>query len=322
MSFLKNYEYNKLIIIGSGPAGYTASIYAARANLNPTLITGDIIGGQLIGTNSIENWPGVYDPLNGMELMDRFYKHSIKFGTNIIRDKIKRVDFKKKPFILFGNDNNYTADALIIATGASPRYLGLESENVFKGKGVSTCAVCDGFFYKNKTVAVVGGGNSAIEESLYLSNISSKIYLIHRRNTFKAEKILLSRLLKQVQANKIILMTNFKVLEIMGNNSGVNSILLQSTINENHTQKINIFGVFIAIGHIPNTSIFSKQLNMENGYIKVLSRNYGNSTQTSIRGIFAAGDVIDHTYKQAITASASGCMAALDAEKYLDSLNI
>lgn len=320
MSYLKKYKHNKLIILGSGPAGYTASIYAARANLNPTLITGNIIGGQLITTNTIENWPGIVNPLNGLELMNRFYEHSIKFGTNIIKDEIHKVDFSKKPFVLFGNNNHYTTDALIIATGASPKYLGLESENVFKGRGVSTCAVCDGFFYKNKTVAVVGGGSSAIEECLYLSNLSSKTYLIHRRDTFKAEKILLSRLFRKIKDKKVVLLTNFKVLEIIGDNAGVNSILIQSTINKQNKKIIDVFGVFIAIGHIPNTSIFSNQLDINKGYIKVLSGTTGNMTKTNVNGIFAAGDVIDHIYKQAITASASGCMAALDAEKYLDKL--
>ncbi|QTM69237.1 thioredoxin-disulfide reductase [Buchnera aphidicola (Hormaphis cornu)] len=314
----KNF-YKKLMILGSGPAGYTASIYAARANLEPTLITGGNIGGQLTTTHAIENWPGEINCLDGFKLMQKFYEHSIKFGTKIIQDEIIKVDLSSIPFVLTGRNQNYITKALIIATGALPRYLGLKSEKFYKGKGVSTCAVCDGFFYKDKTVAVVGGGNSAIEEALYLSKLTMKVYLIHRRTTFKAEQILLSRLSYQVQQNKIILLTNFKIIEIMGDNDEVKNIKIQSTINPKTEKIIDVSGLFIAIGLDPNTSIFTNQLSMHNGYINVYSGIHGNATKTNVEGVFAAGDVIDHVYKQAITAAASGCMAALDASKYLES---
>jgi thioredoxin reductase (NADPH) len=314
-------NHKKIIILGSGPAGYTAAIYSSRANLNPLLITGINKGGQLMNTNEIENWPGDFKKITGPELMDRMHKHAVKFNTEIIYDNIVSVEFKKKPFFLLGEHNKYTCDTVIIATGANPRYLGLNSENEFKGKGVSTCAVCDGFFYKNQEVAVVGGGNTAIEETLYLSNFVKKVHLIHRRNNFKAEKILINRLLKMVKNKKVILYLNSNIKEILGNSQGVTHLLIQhKDLKENKEIKIIISGLFVAIGYTPNTDLFTDQLEMENGYIKVNKGIHGNYTQTSIPGIFAAGDVIDHVYRQAITSSSSGCMAALDSERYLNSL--
>jgi len=315
-------NHRKVIILGSGPAGYTAAIYSARANLNPLLITGNNEGGQLMNTNEIENWPGDFKKITGFELMDRMHKHAKKFKTEIIHDNIVAVEFKKKPFFLLGEKNKYTSDAVIIATGANPRYLGLDTEKKFKGKGVSTCAVCDGFFYKNKEVAVVGGGNTAIEETLYLSNFVKTVHLIHRRKHFKAEKILIDRLLNIVKARKVVLHLDSTVQEILGNHEGVTDVLIQNTnLKEKKRKKIIVSGIFIAIGYIPNTDIFTKQLKTKDGYITVKKGIHGNYTQTSISGIFAAGDVIDHVYRQAITSSASGCMAALDSERYLNSLN-
>lgn len=313
---MQKIKHTKVIILGSGPAGYTAAIYASRANLNPILITGENKGGQLMNTNEIENWPGDINTITGSALMDRMHQHVIKFQTKIISDHINSVDFKKKPFHLIGDNNQYSADAVIIATGANPRYLGLESEKFFKGRGVSTCAVCDGFFYKKKKVAVVGGGNTAIEETLYLSNFVEKVYLIHRRDSFSAEKILLSRLKEKIRNNKVILYLNSTIKNILGNSFGVTGLLLTQK-NLKKELKITISGLFVAIGYVPNTNIFINKLQMENGYIKVLCGPHGNYTQTSVPGIFAAGDVIDHVYKQAITSSASGCMAALDSERYL-----
>ncbi|ANZ22527.1 thioredoxin reductase [Buchnera aphidicola (Diuraphis noxia)] len=316
---MKNVKQTKLIILGSGPAGYTAAIYASRANLNPVLITGKNKGGQLMNTNEIENWPGDANTISGLELMNRMCQHTIKFNTEIISDNINSVNFKKKPFSLIGDNNEYTADSVIIATGANPRYLGLESEKKFKGKGVSTCAICDGFFYKNKEVAVVGGGNTAIEEVLYLSNFVKKVYLIHRGTDFKAEKILVSRLQKKIKNNTVILHLKSTIKNILGNNCGVTNleIIKEHSIKEKQYLNLQISGLFIAIGYTPNTNIFLNQLKMENGYIKVSYGEHGNYTQTSVPGVFAAGDVIDHVYKQAITSSASGCMAALDSERYL-----
>lgn len=312
-------KHARIIILGSGPAGYTAAIYAARANLHPILITGDNKGGQLMNTNEIENWPGDKNPLTGSELMHRMYEHAIKYKTEIISDTIISVKFHKKPFFLLGEKNQYTADSVIIATGSNPRYLGLNSEEKFKGKGVSTCAICDGFFYKDQEIAVVGGGNTAIEETLYLSNFAKKIYLIHRRNNFKAEKILISRLQELVKKKKVILYLNYTVQEVLGDKLGVTHLMI-NTINlvKNIQKKIIVSGLFVAIGHIPNTNIFVNQLEIENGYIKISKEKHGNYTQTSIPGIFAAGDVTDHVYKQAITSSASGCMAAIDSERYLN----
>ncbi|AWH90476.1 thioredoxin-disulfide reductase [Buchnera aphidicola (Melanaphis sacchari)] len=317
---MKFTNHNKIIILGSGPAGYTAAIYAARANLNPILITGINKGGQLINTNEIENWPGDFDKITGINFMDRMHKHAVKFKAKIISDTIISVDFHKKPFFLLSENNQYTSDSVIIATGANPRYLGLKSEDEFKGRGVSTCAVCDGFFYKNKEVAVVGGGNTAIEETLYLSNFVKKVYLIHRREIFKAEKILIDRLLKALKTKKIILYLNCTIKKILGNQTGVTHLIIQKKDIQEKI-KISLSGLFVAIGHTPNTDIFIKQLEMQDGYIKIQRAMHGNYTQTSIPGIFAAGDVTDHVYRQAITSSASGCMAALDSERYLSNLS-
>lgn len=311
----------KLIIIGSGPAGYTAAIYASRANLEPMLITGPNPGGQLMNTDVIENWPGDYEKLTGSHLMQKMYLHAKKLKTQILKEIIISVHLKTKPFLFITESKKqYTSEAVIIATGASPRYLGLPSENIFKGKGVSACAVCDGFFHKNKDVSVVGGGNTAIEEALYLSNIALKVHLIHRKNTFRAEKILISRLFKKVHEGKIILHTNFIINEILGNQYGVTGVQIKNIKNTHESKILNISGLFIAIGHTPNSCLFKNQLEMHNGYIKVNFNLHGNSTETSIPGVFAAGDVIDHVYRQAITSASTGCMAALDAERYLDAL--
>lgn len=319
---MQNIKHTKIIILGSGPAGYTAAIYAARANLNPVLITGDNKGGQLMNTNEIENWPGDKNQITGSELMHRMYEHAIKYQTKIIPDKIISVEFNKKPFFLLGEKDKYTADSVIIATGSNPRYLGLNSEEEFKGRGVSTCAICDGFFYKDKEIAVVGGGNTAIEETLYLSNFVKKIYLIHRRNNFKAEKILIDRLKKLVKIKKVILYLNHTIKEILGNTSGVTHLIINNmNLKENIQKKLIVSGLFVAIGHVPNTDIFLNKLEIENGYIKIKQEKHGNYTQTSIPGIFAAGDVADHVYRQAITSSASGCMAAIDSERYLNCSN-
>ncbi|VFP81976.1 thioredoxin-disulfide reductase [Candidatus Erwinia haradaeae] len=314
-------QHNKLIILGSGPAGYTAAIYAARANLNPVLITGLEQGGQLATTTDVENWPGDPDYLTGPLLMQRMHQHALKFNTEIIFDVINSVDLYTRPFTLIGDQNKYTTDALIIATGASARYLGLTSEETFKGRGVSSCATCDGFFYRNQKVAVVGGGNTAVEEALYLANIASEVHLIHRKNSFRAEKILIDRLHKKMKKKNIFLHTDYKIEEILGDDNGVNSIRLCSTKSDT-IKDLVVKGVFIAIGHSPNTSIFNNQLELNNGYIVVRSGINGNSTQSSIEGVFAAGDVIDHVYRQAITSAGTGCMAALDAELYLDGLGL
>ncbi|WP_343152408.1 thioredoxin-disulfide reductase [Buchnera aphidicola] len=315
---MKSLKSRKLIIIGTGPAGYTAAIYAARANLKPTLITGIIPGGQLTKTENIENWPGDISSLTGSELMDRMKKHAIKFNSEIISDEILSVNFKIFPFKLTGEEYEYVAKSVIIATGASPKYLGINSEKKFLGKGISTCAICDGFFYKEKNIAIIGGGNTAIEEALYLSNIVSKIYLIHRKPFFTAEKILIARLNKKIQEKKIVPYMNYSVKKFIGNNKELTGIKIISEKNNDISKSINLSGVFICIGNTPNTNIFRKQLKMKNGYIKTnLSNFHGYKTQTSIEGIFAAGDVTDHIYRQAITSSASGCMAAIDAEKYL-----
>lgn len=317
----KKIIHSQLIILGSGPAGYTAAVYAARANLEPVLITGIQQGGQLTQTSEIENWPGGAEGLTGPLLMEQMKKHALFFNTTMINDHIQRVDFKQRPFLLFGDNDTYTCDALIIATGASARYLGLPSEEIFKGRGVSACATCDGFFYKNQKVAIVGGGNTAVEEALYLSNIASEVHLIHRRNIFRSEKILIDRLMDKVANNKIILHLNRRVDEIIGDQTGVTGIRLLDT-QSSLTEQIDVMGVFIAIGHSPNTDIFAGQLELDNGYIKVLSGTNGNTTQTSIPGIFAAGDVMDHIYQQAITSAGTGCMAALDAERFLETLTI
>ncbi|MBI0059966.1 thioredoxin-disulfide reductase [Gilliamella apis] len=315
-----NTKHARLLILGSGPAGYTAAVYAARANLSPVLITGTQQGGQLTTTTEIENWPAGDPELTGPELMIKMQQQAERFNTEIILDHIDRVDFSQKPFKLFGSDTEYSCDALIIATGASAQYLGLPSEEAFKSKGVSACATCDGFFYRNQKVAVVGGGNTAVEETLYLANIASEVHLIHRRDSFRAEKILMDRLAEKVQEGKVILHTHQIIDEILGDNMGVTGVRIRSSQDPNICEEINVMGVFIAIGHKPNTAIFDGQLELNNGYIKVQSGTQGNATQTSIEGIFAAGDVMDHIYRQAITSAGTGCMAALDAEHYLDNL--
>ncbi|WP_060988872.1 thioredoxin-disulfide reductase [Photobacterium leiognathi] len=314
---MSNVKHCNLLILGSGPAGYTAAVYAARANLNPVMITGMQQGGQLTTTTEVENWPGDADDLTGPALMDRMKAHAEKFNTEIITDYIVETDFSQRPFLLKGENSTYTCDALIISTGASAKYIGLESEEAFKGRGVSACATCDGFFYRNQKVAVVGGGNTAVEEALYLSNIASEIHLIHRRDTFRSEKILIDRLMDKVANGNIILHTDRTLDEVLGDDMGVTGLRLKDT-NSDATEELEVMGVFIAIGHQPNTAIFDGQLDMENGYIKVQSGLNGNATQTSIEGIFAAGDVMDHNYRQAITSAGTGCMAALDAERYLD----
>ncbi|QQT48944.1 thioredoxin-disulfide reductase [Proteus mirabilis] len=312
-------KHSKLIILGSGPAGYTAAVYAARANLEPVLITGVEKGGQLTTTTEVENWPGDPEGLTGPGLMDRMFQHAEKFNTEIISDHINKVDLKNRPFRLFGDEQEYTCDALIIATGASARYIDLPSEEAFKGRGVSACATCDGFFYRNQKVAVVGGGNTAVEEALYLANIASEVHLIHRRDSFRSEKILIDRLMDKVNSGNIILHTDRTLDEVLGDDMGVTKVRLKDTKSDK-TEELEVMGVFIAIGHSPNTAIFEDQLALDNGYIKVQSGTQGNATQTSIEGVFAAGDVMDHIYRQAITSAGTGCMAALDAERYLDAL--
>lgn len=312
-------KHSKLLILGSGPAGYTAAVYAARANLNPVLITGMQQGGQLTTTTEIENWPGDAEGLTGPALMDRMKVHAEHFETEIIFDHINKVELQQKPFRLIGDTNEYTCDALIIATGASARYLGLESEEAFKGRGVSACATCDGFFYRGQKVAVVGGGNTAVEEALYLSNIASEVHLIHRRDTFRSEKILIKRLYDKVEQGIIKLHLDRTLEEVLGDEMGVTGVRLRSTKDDSF-EDLDVMGAFIAIGHSPNTSIFEGQLAMQNGYLKVKGGSEGFATQTSIEGVFAAGDVADHIYRQAITSAGTGCMAALDAERYLDSL--
>jgi len=312
-------KHSKLLILGSGPAGYTAAVYAARANLRPVLITGMEQGGQLTTTTEVENWPGDPEGLTGPLLMERMYAHAAKFNTEIIFDHINRVDLQNRPFRLFGDTGEFTCDALIIATGASARYLGLPSEDAFKGKGVSACATCDGFFYRNQKVAVVGGGNTAVEEALYLSNIAAEVHLIHRRDIFRSEKILIDRLMEKVSSGNIVLHTGHTLEEVVGTEMGVTGARLKN-VATGAIEPLEVAGVFIAIGHSPNTAIFAGQLALENGYIRVQSGIQGNATQTSIPGVFAAGDVMDHIYRQAITSAGTGCMAALDAERYLDGL--
>ncbi|MCK7631980.1 thioredoxin-disulfide reductase [Shewanella sp. JNE10-2] len=306
-----------LLILGSGPAGYTAAVYAARANLKPVMITGMQQGGQLTTTTEVENWPGDADDLTGPALMERMQKHAEKFDTEILFDHINEVTLTERPFRLKGDNGEYSCDALIIATGASARYLGLESEEAFKGRGVSACATCDGFFYRNQKVAVIGGGNTAVEEALYLSNIAAEVHLIHRRHTFRSEKILIDRLMDKVANGNIILHLNQTMDEVVGDAMGVTGLKMKSTKDDSITD-LAVAGVFVAIGHSPNTSIFEGQLEMNHGYLKVQSGLQGNATQTSIEGVFACGDVMDQHYRQAITSAGTGCMAALDAERYLD----
>ncbi|WP_088328773.1 thioredoxin-disulfide reductase [Lacimicrobium sp. SS2-24] len=312
-------RHSRLMILGSGPAGYTAAVYAARANLNPVLITGMQQGGQLTTTTDVENWPGDAEGLQGPDLMVRMQKHAERFDTEILFDHINEVDFSKRPFTLKGDSGAYTCDALIISTGASAKYLGLESEQAFMGKGVSACATCDGFFYRNQKVAVIGGGNTAVEEALYLSNIASEVHVIHRRDSFRSEKILADRLMEKAKNGNVVLHLNKTLDEVLGDDMGVNKIRIRDTQNDG-TEELEVMGVFIAIGHKPNTDMFEGQLDMKDGYIKIKSGLDGGATSTSVEGVFAAGDVCDHVYRQAITSAGTGCMAALDAEKYLDGL--
>ncbi|MFM2319188.1 MAG: thioredoxin-disulfide reductase [Pseudomonadota bacterium] len=314
-----NTKHCRLLILGSGPAGYTAAVYAARANLNPVLITGMAQGGQLMTTTEVDNWPGDNNGVIGPDLMTRMQKHAERFNTEIIFDHIHTVDLKQRPFSLIGDAGRYTCDALIIATGASAMYLGLESEENFKGKGVSACATCDGFFYRKKRVAVIGGGNTAVEEALYLSNLASEVVLVHRRDSLRAEKIMQDHLFEKAKNGNIRIVWNHTLDQVLGDHSGVTGIRIKST-QTGETEDIDLMGVFIAIGHKPNTEIFAGQLEMNGGYIKVKSGLDGNATATSVDGVYAAGDVMDHVYRQAITSAGTGCMAALDAERYLDML--
>ena len=310
-------NHHRLIILGSGPAGYTAAVYAARANLDPIVITGLIQGGQLTTTTDVDNWPGDIEGLQGPDLMERMKNHAKKFDSLLISDHITKVDLSRQPFSLVGQSETYTCDALIIATGASAQYLGLDSEAAFMGKGVSACATCDGFFYRNKPVAVIGGGNTAVEEALYLSNICSHVTLVHRRDSLRAEKILQKKLFERVEEGKISVQWNHVLDEVLGNEMGVTSIQIKS-VKDDTSNELIVDGVFIAIGHIPNSEIFQGQLAMKNGYVTVETGIAGNATQTSVPGVFAAGDIADQVYRQAVTSAGFGCMAALDAEKYLD----
>ncbi len=312
-------KHCKLLILGSGPAGYTAAVYAARANLEPVLITGMEQGGQLMTTTDVDNWPGDWEGVQGPELMERMRKHAERFETEIVFDHIHTAELGTRPFRLTGDAGTYTCDALIIATGASARWLGLPSEERFKGKGVSACATCDGFFYRGQKVAVIGGGNTAVEEALYLSNIASEVILVHRRDALRAEKILQKQILEKAENGNVTILWDHVLDEVLGDDSGVTGMRVKN-VKDGSTQEIELQGIFIAIGHQPNTGLFEGQLEMENGYIKVKSGTEGNATATSVEGVFAAGDVADHVYQQAVTSAAAGCMAALDAEKYLDAL--
>ncbi len=312
-------RHSRLLILGSGPAGYTAAVYAARANLSPVMITGMEMGGQLTTTTEVDNWPGDADGVQGPELMQRMQAHAERFGTEIIFDHITEVNLEERPFALIGDSNTYTCDALIIATGASAMYLGLDSEDAFKGKGVSACATCDGFFYKNQKVAVIGGGNTAVEEALYLSNIAAEVTVVHRRDALRSEKILQDKLLEKAEKDNVTIEWNSVLDKVLGDNSGVTGIRIKNVRN-NTTKDIDLQGVFIAIGHKPNTAIFTEQLDIHNGYLSVKGGVQGNATACSIKGVFAAGDVMDHVYRQAITSAGTGCMAALDAERYLDDI--
>ncbi|WMS88094.1 thioredoxin-disulfide reductase [Pleionea litopenaei] len=312
-------KHCRLLILGSGPAGYTAAVYGARANLDPVIITGMQQGGQLTTTTDVDNWPGDNDGVQGPDLMVRMQKHAERFGTEIVFDHINEVDLSERPFKLKGDSGQYTCDALIIATGASAKYLGLPSEDAFKGKGVSACATCDGFFYRDQKVAVIGGGNTAVEEALYLSNIASEVHLVHRRDDVRSEKILRDKLLDRAKNGNIVLHWDRTLEEVVGDTSGVTGVRLKST-KDDSIEELDVHGVFIAIGHQPNTQIFDGQLDMHNGYLKIQSGLEGNATQTSVEGVYAAGDVADHVYRQAITSAGAGCMAALDAERFLDNL--
>lgn len=316
---MSDVKHCRLLILGSGPAGYTAAVYAARANLNPVMVTGMQQGGQLTTTTDVDNWPGDFEGVQGPELMERMRQHAERFDTEIIFDHIHTTDLSQRPFTLTGDSGTYTCDALIIATGASAKYLGLDSEKEFQGRGVSACATCDGFFYKNKPVAVIGGGNTAVEEALYLSNIASNVTIVHRRDKFRSEKILSDKLIEKGENGNVTLEWNYQLEEVLGDEMGVTGMRIKNT-QDGTTKDVDVHGVFIAIGHTPNTRIFDGQLEMNHGYIKVNSGIEGNATLTSIDGVFAAGDVMDSVYKQAVTSAGAGCMAALDAEKYLDEL--
>jgi len=315
---MSDLKHCRVLILGSGPAGYSAAVYAARANLEPVLVTGVEQGGQLMTTTDVDNWPGDVEGLQGPELMDRMLRHAQRYDTEIVNDHIHTADLSSHPFRLDGDYGSYACDALIIATGATAKYLGLPSEEAFKGRGVSACATCDGFFYRGKEVAVIGGGNTAVEEALYLSNLASKVTLVHRRDALRAEKILQDRLFEREKEGKVDIRWDHVLDEVLGDESGVTGIRIRSTTDESQTQDIDLAGVFIAIGHSPNTSLFEGQLDMRDGYIVVKSGIDGDATATSVTGVFAAGDVADHVYRQAITSAGAGCMAALDAEKYLD----
>ena len=319
MIMSKSAKHSRLLILGSGPAGYTAAVYAARANLKPVLITGLAQGGQLVTTTDVDNWPADTAGVQGPELMERFLKHAQRFDTEVIFDHIHTVKLTEKPFKLIGDEGSYTCDALLIATGASAKYLGLPSERAFMGKGVSGCATCDGFFYKGQDVAVVGGGNTAVEEALYLSNIARKVTVIHRRDKFRAEKILIEKLMGKTRSGNVTIAWNHVLEEVLGDNSGVTGIRVKNVKN-GEIAKLDLEGLFIAIGHTPNTELFKGQLEMVNGYIVTQGGDQGNAMATSVPGVFAAGDVQDHVYRQAVTSAGSGCMAAIDAEKYLDNL--
>ena len=310
-------QHHRLLILGSGPAGYTAAVYAARANLNPVIITGLEQGGQLMTTTDVDNWPGDPEGVQGPDLMERMRKHAERFSTEMIFDQIHSVNLEQRPYQLEGDQGRYSCDALIICTGASARYLGLPSEEKYKGKGVSACATCDGFFYRNQKVAVIGGGNTAVEEALYLSNIASEVILVHRRDALRAEKILQDQIMEKAKNGNITILWDHTLEEVLGDNMGVTGMRVKN-VKSGETQDIELMGIFIAIGHSPNTKIFEGQLEMNNGYIKVHSGTDGNATATSKPGVFAAGDVMDHVYRQAITSAGTGCMAALDAEKFLD----
>lgn len=312
-------KHSKVLILGSGPAGYTAAVYAARANLKPVMVTGMQLGGQLMTTTEVDNWPGDAHGLMGQALMERMKEHAERFDTEIVFDHIHSADLSKRPFVLKGDSEVYSCDALIVSTGASAKYLGLPSEKNFMGRGVSACATCDGFFYRGKQVAVVGGGNTAVEEALYLTNLASHVYLIHRRDTLRAEKIMQDKLQKRIEEGKITPIWFNEVMEVLGDDQGVTGLSLRST-QSGALSKIDVHGLFVAIGHTPNTALFDGQLAMKNGYLLVKSGTEGFATETSVRGVFAAGDVADHVYRQAITSAGSGCQAALDAERFLDGL--
>ena len=315
---MSDIKHCRVLIVGAGPAGYAAAVYAARANLNPVMISGLEQGGQLMTTTDVDNWPGDSDGLQGPDLMERMKVHALRFNTEIMNDHVTSVDFSERPFTLKGGETTYTADAVIISTGATAKYLGLESEEAYKGKGVSACATCDGFFYRGQKVAVIGGGNTAVEEALYLSNIAEHVTIVHRRDKFRSEKILSDKLMVKASNGNISIEWNHNLDEVLGDEMGVTGLRLKG--NDGSTKEIDVHGVFIAIGHTPNTGIFEGQLEINQGYIKVKAGLEGNATQTSVAGVFAAGDVADHVYRQAVTSAGSGCMAALDAERFLDNL--